>query len=258
MVDSTDPSTWVYDPRYDDIEKWYEAEMKGLDPDIDGTIPDKPVGPVVTGSFAAWKRSVHSPNVSLIAHAQKFWVHDAAEARVNKKGRLLVTCTCGLVVDMTTVANDVHEDDLNPGSTWSKYFAGNHGQPIEWQRTFFEHPGHRDPFHTTVLGSYLVRLREPGLDRDIFLEARCHTCGWLTLNRSLSGEWGEFDTYSHRVPLDMHNLSCPQDGTDCWDADMYLWGHGPASAWKHRQAKAAREQADAESATEPDETSRPE
>lgn len=232
MVDSTDPSTWVYNPRYDKVKKWYEADMKGLDPLLDDQIPDKPVGPVVTGSFAAWKRSVHTPNVGLIAHCQKFFVHDSAEARVDDDGQMLVTCTCGLVVSINML-ND--KDSLKPGGYWPKFFAENRpSASIEKQREFYEHPGHRDPLEKTVLGGFLVRLREPGLDKEPFLELRCHSCGWLTPGQSMSGEWSDFEKYAHRYPIDMHNIYCPQPGTDFWDGDMYLWGHGPGAGFKAR------------------------
>jgi len=251
MVDSTDPSTWVYDPRYDKVKKWYKADMKGLDPLLDGQIPDKPVGPIVTGSFAAWKRSVNTPNVGLIAHCQKFFVHDSAEARVDDNGQMHVTCTCGLVVPIDML-ND--KDSLRPGNYWSKFFAENHpSASISKQREFFEHPGHRDPLEKTVLGGFLVRLREPGLDQEPFLELRCHTCGWMLPNDRMtgwmlpdypmSGEWTDFEKYAHRYPIDMHNNHCPQPGTEIWDGDMYLWGHGPGAAFKARRDAKEREAA---------------
>ena len=161
MVDTTDPSTWVYDPRYDNVQKWYKADMKGLDPLLDGKIPDKPVGPVVTGSFAAWKRSVNTPNVGLIAHCQKFFVHDSAEARVDNDGQMHVTCTCGLVVPLNMLGD---KDSLQPRGYWSKFFAENHpSATIAKQREFFEHPGHRDPLEKTVLGGFLVGTIVTGL-----------------------------------------------------------------------------------------------
>jgi hypothetical protein len=241
MVDSTDPSTWVYDPRYDNVQKWYKADMKGLDPSADGTIPDKPVGPVVTGSFAAWKRSVHTPNVGLIAHCQKFFVHDTAEARVDDNRQMHVTCTCGLVVPINML-NDA--DSLQPRGYWSKFFAENRpSATLEVQREFFEHPGHRDPFHNTVLGGFLARLREPGPEQYVFLEPRCVTCGWIEIDYTLLGDWDAFDQYAHRPSIDMHNIHCPQPGTDFWDGDMYLWGHGPGSAYQARQARREREAA---------------
>jgi hypothetical protein len=248
MVDSTDPSTWVYDPRYDNVQKWYKADMKGLDPLLDGKIPDKPVVPVVTGSFAAWKRSVNTPNVGLIAHCQKFFVHDSAEARVDDHGQMHVTCTCGLVVPLNILNDD---DSIRPGTYWSKFFAENHpSASIAKQREFFEHPGHRDPLEKTVLGGFLVRSREPGPKQKPFLELRCHTCGWLTPGESMSGKWDKFDKYSHRYPIDMHNLRCPQPETTFWDGDMYLWGHGPGAAFKARRAAKEREAAEGASGDE--------
>ena len=248
MVDSTDPSTWVYDPRYDRVQKWYKADMKGLDPLVGGQIPNKPVGPVVTGSFAAWKRSIHTPNVGLIAHCQKFFVHDSAEARVDADGQMLVTCTCGLVVPINML-ND--NDSLKPGGYLPKFFAENRpSASIEIQREFFEHPGHRDPFEKMVLGGFLVRLREPGLEQDVRLEHRCNTCGWLPLGYEMSGDWKDFEKYAHRFPIDMHNSDCPQPGTEIWDGDMYLWGHGPASAYRARKARREREEAEGDSGDE--------
>lgn len=245
MVDSTDPSTWVYDPRYDKVKRWYKADMKQLDPSNDGQVPDKPTGPVVTGSFAAWKRSVHSPNVGLIAHAQKYFVHDSAEARVDKDGQMQVTCTCGLVVAINLFGDD---DSRQPGGYWSKFFAENHPTAsIAKQREFFEHPGHRDPFHNTVLGGFLARLREPGPNQHVFLEPRCITCGWIEIDYTLLGDWDAFDQYAHRPSIDMHNIYCPQPETDFWDGDMYLWGHGPGSAYRARQARREREEAERES-----------
>jgi hypothetical protein len=242
VVDSTDPSTWVYDPRYDDVQKWYAADMKQLDPTVDGQIPDKPVGPVVTGSFAAWKRSIHSPNVGLIAHSQKYFVHDTAEARVDADGQMHVTCTCGLVVPLNVYGDD---ETLEPGRYWSKFFAENHPRvSIAKQREFFEHPGHRDPFHNTVLGGFLARLRDPGTDQDVRLEPRCITCGWIEITYTILGDWDDFDQYAHRPSIDMHNIYCPQPGTDYWDGDMYLWGHGPGAAYRARQARREREAAE--------------
>ncbi|MEY4899319.1 MAG: hypothetical protein RL294_1130 [Actinomycetota bacterium] len=239
MVDTTDPSTWVYDPRYDDVQKWYKADMKRLDPLLDGQIPDKPVGPVVTGSFAAWKRSMHTPNVGLIAHCQKFFVHDSAEARVDDDGQMHVTCTCGLVVP---IAMSSGNDSPNPRRYWSIFFAENRpSATMAKQRVFFEHPGHRDPLEKTVLGGFLVRLRETGPKQKPFLELRCHTCGWLTPGESMSGKWTDFEKYAHRYPIDMHNLRCPQPETTFWDGDMYLWGHGPATAFKLRRDAKERE-----------------
>lgn len=237
MVDQNDSSSWVYDPRYDNVERWYKADLKRLNPSGDGTFLDKPFEPVATSSFGAWKRSVHSPNAGLILHSQKFWVHDASEARRDDDGQLAVTCTCGLVV---TLEDDV-EVSSRLASYRSKFFAGNHGKSIEWQREFFEHPGHRDPFHKTVLGAFLARIRSLGDRQLIGLELRCVTCGWLPLGHSLSGDWRDFDKYAHRYGIDMHNIYCPQPGTDFWDGDMYLWGHGPSAAYRARQAERERE-----------------
>lgn len=241
MVDSTDPSTWVYDSRFDDIRTWYATVMKGLDPSNDGAIPEKPVGPVVTGSFAAWKRSIHSPNVGLVAHCQKYFVHDAAEARVDEHGQMLVTCTCGLVVNINMFSDS---ESLDPRGRWSKFFAENRPTvSVAKQREFYEHPGHRDPFEKTVLGAFLARVRQSDHVESIELEMRCVTCGWLELNSPFPGDKDAFEKYAHRFPIDMHNLRCPQPGTDVWDGDMYLWGHGPASAWKFKQEKLARAKA---------------
>ena len=240
MVDSTDPSTWVYDPRYDNAEKWNNAQDADLNPSNAGDLANAPHSPRVTSSRDAWMRSVHAPNATLIVHCQKLWVHDASEARRDDEGRMTVTCTCGLIV-----AIDFRDDAQNRKPFhFPKFFAGNHGMSIELQREFFEHPGHRDPFHKTVLGGFLVRLREPGLEQDVFLEHRCITCGWLPLGYELSGDWEDFEKYAHRFPIDMHNLRCPQPGTECWDGDMYLWGHGPASAARARKARREREEAE--------------
>lgn len=242
MVDSTDPSTWVYDPRYDEAEKWNQAQDADLNPSNASDLEAAPHSPRVTSSRDAWMRSVRAPNATLILHCQKFWVHDASEARRDEDGQVSVTCTCGLVVSV-----DLDEDpsDGKP-SHIPKYFAGNHGRSLEWQRAFFEHPGHRDPFHKTVLGGFLARMRPPGVDQLVILELRCNTCGWLPLGQPLSGDWEDFEKYAHRFPIDMHNLRCPQPGTDVWDGDMYLWGHGPGSAYQARKARRERETAESQ------------
>jgi hypothetical protein len=141
MVDSTDPSTWVYDPRYDNAEKWNNAQDADLNPSNAGDLADAPHSPRVTSSRDAWMRSIRAPNATLIVHCQKLWVHDASEARRDAQGRMTATCTCGLVV-----AIDFREDnqDRKPFH-FPKFFAGNHGMSIELQREFFEDPGHRDP-----------------------------------------------------------------------------------------------------------------
>jgi hypothetical protein len=242
MVDSTDPSTWVYDPRYDNVKRWYKADMKQLDPSFDGTFPDKQFTPVVTSSFDAWKRSLYSPNVGLIAHCQKFFVHDSAEARVDDDGQMQVTCTCGLIVPINMLGDERGDQ---PGRPWFRFFAENHPTvSIAKQREFFEHPGHRDPFHNTVLGGFLARLREPGPEQYVFLEPRCVTCGWIEITYTLLGDWDAFDQYAHRPSIDMHNIHCPQPETDFWDGDMYLWGHGPGSAYQARRARREREAAE--------------
>jgi hypothetical protein len=154
---------------------------------------------------------------------------------------MLVTCTCGLVVPINMLNN---ADSLNPRGYWSKFFAENRpSATLEAQREFFEHPGHRDPLEKTVLGGFLIRLREPGPDHKPFLELRCHSCGWLTPGQAMSGAWDDFEMFAHRYPIDMHNIYCPQPGTDFWDGDMYLWGHGPAAGFKARRDAKEREEA---------------
>jgi hypothetical protein len=248
MVYSTDPSTWVYDPRYDKVKRWYKADMKRLDPSFDGTFPDMQFTPVVTSSFDAWKRGLYTPNVGLIAHSQKFFVHDSAEARIDDDGQMQVTCTCGLIVPINMLGDERGDQ---PGRPWFRFFAENHPtSTIAKQCEFFEHPGHRDPFHNTVLGGFLARLREPGPKQYVFLEPRCHTCGWLTPGESMSGKWDNFEKYAHRYPIDMHNLRCPQPETTFWDGDMYLWGHGPAAAFKARRDAKERKAAERAQADE--------
>jgi len=87
----------------------------------------------------------------------------------------------------------------------------------------------------------LARLREPGPEQYVFLEPRCVTCGWIEITYTLLGDWDAFDQYAHRPSIDMHNIHCPQPETDFWDGDMYLWGHGPGSAYQARQARRERE-----------------
>lgn len=245
MVEQTDPSTWVYNPLYDNVKRWYRADMKRMDPSVDRTFPDKPYAPVVTSSFDAWKRSLYSPNVGLIAQSQKFFVHDSAEARVDDDGQMHVTCTCGLVVPISLLGGERGDQ---PKQRWFRFFAENRPTAsMAQQREFFEHFGHRDPFHNTVLGGFLARLREPGPDQFVRLEPRCVTCGWIPIDYTLLGDWADFDQYAHRFPIDMHNIYCPQPGTDYWDGDMYLWGHGPGAAYRARQEKREREQAERES-----------
>jgi hypothetical protein len=48
----------------------------------------------------------------------------------------------------------------------------------------------------------------------------------------------------------MHNIHCPQPETDFWDGDMYLWGHGPGSAYQARRARREREATERASADE--------
>jgi hypothetical protein len=67
----------------------------------------------------------------------------------------------------------------------------------------------------------------------------------------MSGKWTDFEKYAHRYPIDMHNLRCPQPETTFWDGDMYLWGHGPATAFKLRRDAKERE---AEANTRDDES----
>lgn len=225
-----------YNPDYDDVLVMVNRDRKllGLDPaDSAEGVSTKPV---VVGSFGAWKRAMHSPNAALIARCQEFWVHDVAERTTFADGRVVATCTCGLEVYMGVEEADGHEQ------YFPKYFAENRRKSIEWERAFFAARGHRDPFHKTVLGGYLIRVKGLEVGAAARLELQCQHCGWLG-ETDLGAQWDDFKRFHHRSYIDMHNWTCKGKGkgVEVFDDDVFLWGHDPLGALKSQRRREAEE-----------------
>lgn len=205
----------IYNTDYDDVLVMVNRDRVNLGMNPLDTAENVPTEPVVVSSFAAWKRSTHTPNAALIAHCQRFFVHDIAECTIDTSGTNVATCTCGLVVTMPPVKN---VDNFGHERYFPKYFAENRSNAIEWQRAFFAAPGHRDPFNNTVLGGYLIRLSDLDIDTEPRLELQCQHCGWLG-ETTLDGAWDEFATVSHREWIDRHNATCTGRGVEVVDDD---------------------------------------
>lgn len=223
----------VYDHDYDDALALANSALTFFRNPTIKKIPRKMIGPLVVGSYDMWWRSKTMRNEFVIVHAQQYWVHDMSEM-TSRDGVWDVTCTCGLVVSMP-------DDPAKPLSTQvqRKYFAGNRRNSIDWQHQFYAAPGHRDPFHNTVLGAFLTCVSEPTPEGSRRLELQCAHCGWLTTT-PLETDWDAFVTFGHRMWIDDHNAYCPGDGVEVFDEDVFLWGHNPLGAWKAARAKQLR------------------
>lgn len=222
-----------YNPDYDDILVMVNRDRVGLGLEPLETAVNVPTEPVVVSSYGAWKRATHSPNAALIAKCQQYFVHDIAERTIYASGKNVATCTCGLEVTMAPVTNT---DDIDHEAYYPKYFAENRRKSIEWERAFFAAPGHRDPFHKTVLGGFLIRVKGLEVEAEPRLELQCQQCGWLGPT-TLDASWAEFGQFNHRVFIDFHNWNCPGKGVEVWDEDVFLVHHDPLGAFKAERRK---------------------
>lgn len=229
MMGATQPR---YNHNYTKVRAWRKKALADLGIDVSTGDLDAPVGAVVTTSYSAWRRSVNAPNSVIAAHCQRFWVHDMSEFRKTDDGGVVVTCTCGLEVDMPA------SGDPRTVSYLPKYFAEQRRETLEWQREFFAAPGHRDPFHTTVLGGYLIRVQDPQALSIVRLELQCQHCGWLE-ETSLDASWDAFVPFGHRLWIDIHNAGCRGKGVTVFDEDIFLYGHGPSAWFRKRVAEQA-------------------
>jgi hypothetical protein len=220
----------VYDHDYDDALALANSALRYLkNPTLD-EIPPTMIGPVVVGSVDLWWRSKKCRNEFVIVQAQQYWVHDMSEVSPTDT-TWNVTCTCGLIVAMP----DDPEFPM-PFAERTNYFARSRHNSIEWQREFFAAPGHRDPFHNTVLGAFLICVSELDPVSSPLLELQCGHCGWLGETK-LVRDFTKFVRFGHRMWIDNHNAYCPGDGVEVFDEDVFLWGHNPLGAWKAARAK---------------------
>ena len=236
MANSNQPQP-VYDHDYDDALTFVNSALAFFKNPPITEIPRKMIGPLVVGSYDMWWRSKQMRNEFVVVHAQQYWVHDMSEMKP-RDGLWDVTCTCGLVVSMP-------DDAAKPLSSHvqTKYFSGNRRNSIDWQHQFFSAPGHRDPFHDTVLGAFLICVSEPTPEDSRRLELQCAHCGWIE-STTLDPDWDAFVTFGHRMWIDIHNAYCPGDGVEVLDEDVFLFGHNPLGAWKAARAKQLRLEAD--------------
>ena len=191
-----------YDHDYDDALTFVNSALTFFKNPTITEIPKEMIGPLVVGSYDMWWRSKKARNEFVIVHAQQYWVHDMAEM-TPADGVWDVTCTCGLIVSMP-------DEPVKPISTQAatKYFAGVRRNSVAWQHEFFAAPGHRDPFHNTVLGAFLIRVSEPTPADSQRLELTCAHCGWLR-GTTLDPSNLSFTRFDHRMWIDPHNASCP-------------------------------------------------
>jgi hypothetical protein len=236
MANDNNPQP-IYDHDYDDALTLVNSAFLFFDNPTITEIPRTMIGPLVVGSYDKWWRSKQMRNEFVIVHAQQYWVHDMSEMTPGD-GVWDVTCTCGLIVSMPN-------DPVNPLSTQAqtKYFAGVRRNSVEWQHQFFAAPGHRDPFHNTVLGAFLIRMSEPTPEVSQWLELHCAHCGWLE-STTLDPDCDGFASFGHRMWIDLHNAYCAGDGVKVLDEDVFLFGHNPLGAWKAAQAKQLRLEAE--------------
>ena len=201
MANNNNPQP-VYDHDYDDAFTFVNSGLAFFKNPPISKIPTTMIGPLVVGSYDMWWRSKKMRNEFVIVHAQQYWVHDMAEM-TPADGVWDVTCTCGLIVSMP-------DDPVKPMSTQAatKYFAGVRRNSVAWQHEFFAAPGHRDPFHKTLGGAFLIRVSEPTPDLSMRLELQCGHCGWLGETK-LDPDYSEFTRVGHRKWIDSHNAGCP-------------------------------------------------
>lgn len=226
-----------YNHDYDDILVMVNRDRVNLGLEPLDSAENVSTEPVVVSSYGAWKRAMNSPNTALIARCQQFFVHDIAERTIEASGKNVATCTCGLEVTMPPVEIT---DDIEHEAYFPKYFAENRRKSIEWERAFFAAPGHRDPFHKTVLGGFLIRVKGLEVDATPRLELQCGHCGWLG-ESNLDASWDAFHQFHHRSYIDFHNWQCPGKGVEVFDEDVFLWGHDPLGALKSARWQAERE-----------------
>ena len=224
----------VYDHDYDDALALANSALTFFHNPTIKKIPRKMIGPLVVGSYDMWWRSKTMRNEFVIVHAQQYWVHDMSEM-TSRDGVWDVTCTCGLVVSMP-------DDPAKPLSTQvqRKYFAGNRRNSIEWQREFFAAPGHRDPFHNTVLGAFLICVSELDPVSSPLLELQCGHCGWLGETK-LVRDFTKFVRFDQRQWIDSHNAGCSGDGVEVFDEDALLLDHKALEAYFTEKRRKARE-----------------
>jgi hypothetical protein len=224
----------VYDHDYDDALALANSALRYLkNPTLD-EIPPTMIGPVVVGSVDLWWRSKKCRNEFVIVQAQQYWVHDMSEVSPTDT-TWNVTCTCGLIVAMP----DDPEFPM-PFAERTNYFARSRHNSIEWQREFFAAPGHRDPFHNTVLGAFLICVSELDPVSSPLLELQCGHCGWLGETK-LVRDFTKFVRFDQRQWIDSHNAGCSGDGVEVFDEDALLLDHKALEAYFTEKRRKARE-----------------